>query len=171
MRPIYDYGDEVRVMRNVRNDGTYPGLEMGAPLVKRGSTGYVQSVGTYLQDYIVYGVHFLAEDVLVGCKEEELLLASEPWVASEFEFRDKVQSKIKLAINGEVLVEPNDQGEILKVLRDEADGVKYHVRWISQQRFTSHQFDAESRWRFKTLQAFLGRQGLRGIIRWFDLRD
>jgi len=129
MRPLYDYGDEVRVMRNVRNDGTYPGLEMGAPLVKRGSVGYVQSVGTYLQEYIIYSVHFLPEDILVGCKEEELIPASEPWTASEFEFRDKVQAKIKLAIKGEVLVNPNDQGEVLKVLRDMPGGVHYHVRF------------------------------------------
>jgi nitrogen fixation protein NifZ len=129
MRPAFNYGDEVRVMRNVRNDGTYPGLEMGAPLIKRGSVGYVQSVGTYLQEYIIYSVHFVKEDILVGCKEEELLGASEPWVASEFEFRDKVQAKIRLAINGEVLVEPNDQGEVLKVLRDMPNGVHYHVRF------------------------------------------
>ncbi|WP_455205911.1 nitrogen fixation protein NifZ [Kaarinaea lacus] len=129
MRPVFDYGDEVRVMRNVRNDGTYPGLDMGAPLVKRGSVGYVQSVGTYLQDYIIYGVHFLQEDILVGCREEELILASEPWVKSEFEFRDKVQAKIKLAVNGEVLVEEFDQGEVLKVLRDMPNGVHYHVRF------------------------------------------
>jgi nitrogen fixation protein NifZ len=129
MRPLYNYGDEVRVMRNVRNDGTYPGLEMGAPLIKRGSVGYVQSVGTYLQEYIIYSVHFVKEDILVGCKEEELLGASEPWVPSEFEFRDKVQAKIRLAINGEVLVEQNDQGEVLKVLRDMPNGVHYHVRF------------------------------------------
>lgn len=129
MRPVFNYGDEVRVMRNVRNDGTYPGLETGAPLVKRGSVGYVQSVGTYLQDYIIYGVHFLQNDILVGCKEEELLLASEPWVDSEFEFRDKVQAKIKLAVNSEVLVEQGSQGEVLKVLRDMPNGVHYHVRF------------------------------------------
>jgi len=129
MRPVFDYGDEVRVMRNVRNDGTYPGLEMGESLVKRGSVGYVQSVGTYLQDYIIYGVHFLQDDILVGCREEELLLASEPWVKSEFEFRDKVKSKIKLAIKGEVLVDKAQQGEVLKVLRDMPNGVHYHVRF------------------------------------------
>ena len=129
MRPLFDYGDEVRVMRNVRNDGTYPGLEMGAPLIKRGSVGYVQSVGTYLQEYLIYSVHFLPEDILVGCKEEELIPADEPWVESEFEFRDKVQAKIRLAINGEVLVEPNDQGEVLKVLRNMPNGVHYHVRF------------------------------------------
>ncbi len=129
MRPVFDYGDEVRVMRNVRNDGTYPGLEMGEPLVKRGSVGYVQSVGTYLQEYIIYSVHFMPEDILVGCKEDELIAADQPWVASEFEFRDKVQAKIKLAINGEVLVDQDDQGEVLKVLRDMPNGVHYHIRF------------------------------------------
>ena len=46
MKPKYEYGDEVRVMRNVRNDGTYAGLEIGDHLVKRGSTGFVTSIGT-----------------------------------------------------------------------------------------------------------------------------
>jgi nitrogen fixation protein NifZ len=102
---------------------------MGAPLVKRGSVGYVQSVGTYLQDYIIYGIHFLQDGILVGCREEELILASAPWVESAFEFRDKVQAKSRLAVNGEVLVEQAGQGEVLKVLRDMPDGVHYHVRF------------------------------------------
>ena len=129
MRPQYDYGDEVRVMRNVRNDGTYPGLETGAPLLKRGSVGYVQSVGTYLQEYIIYSVHFMPEDILVGCKEEELIPADQEWVPSEFEFRDKVKAKKQLSVKGEVLVNLNDQGEVLKVLRDMPNGVHYHVRF------------------------------------------
>lgn len=129
MKPKYEYGDEVRVMRNVRNDGTYPGLEIGDFLVKRGTTGFVTSVGTFLQDQIVYGVHFLDEDKLVGCREEELILASEHWVVSKFEFRDKVVSKIKLAVDGVVIVEEGDVGEILKVLRDHPKQVHYHVRF------------------------------------------
>jgi hypothetical protein len=52
----------VRVLRNVRNDGTFPGLNLGAPLVRRGSTGYVCDLGLFLQDQIIYTVHFLAED-------------------------------------------------------------------------------------------------------------
>ncbi len=129
MLPKYEYGDEVRVMRNVRNDGTYAGLEIGDFLVKRGSTGFVTSVGTFLQDQLVYGVHFLDSDKLVGCREEELILASDPWVESEFEFRDKVRSKIKLSLQGEVIVEVGDVGEVLKVLRDIPDQVHYHIRF------------------------------------------
>ncbi|MEJ2142914.1 MAG: nitrogen fixation protein NifZ [Gammaproteobacteria bacterium] len=129
MKPVYDYGDEVRLMRNVRNDGTYPGLDTGAPLISRGSVGHVQSVGTYLQDYIIYSVHFLEQDILVGCKEEELIPADAPWVPSKYEFRDKVIATIPLAIKGEVIANEGDKGEVLKVLRDLPGGVQYHVRF------------------------------------------
>ena len=128
MKPHFQYGDEVRVTRNVRNDGTYPGIETGAPLIKRGSVGYVQNIGTYLQEYTIYSVHFVEQDLLVGCKEEELLAADAPWVPSLFEFRDKVESRIPLAMKGEVIVSQGDVGEVLKVLRDEAE-VSYHVRF------------------------------------------
>ncbi len=126
----YDYGDAVRVIRNVRNDGTYPGLAVGAPLVRRGSVGYVVNVGTFLQDQVIYSVHFLSEQRLVGCRAEELIAASEPWTPSRFEFRDKVQSRLNLAINGEIVAAIGETGEVLKVLRDEeATAVHYHVRF------------------------------------------
>lgn len=129
MLPRFEHGEEVRVTRHVRNDGTYPGLEIGDPLVKRGSTGFVTSVGTFLQDQIIYGVHFIKEDKLVGCREEELIAADDPWVPSRFEFRDKVVSKISLSVQGEVAVNAGDAGEIFRVLRDHPDGVHYHVRF------------------------------------------
>ena len=125
----YEYGDEVRVTRHVRNDGTYGGLEIGDHLVKRGSTGFVTSIGTFLQDQIIYGVHFLNEDKLVGCREEELILATDQWVPSKFEFRDKVISAISLSVDGEVIVEQGDGAEIIKVLRDYPGGVHYHARF------------------------------------------
>ena len=128
-RPVFDYGDAVRVIRNVRNDGTYPGMKTGDFLVRRGSVGFVRDVGTFLQDQIIYSVHFLEEDKMVGCREEELIGDDEPWVPSRFEFRDKVQNKMALAINGEVIVEKNSEGEVLKVLRDNPDNVQYHVRF------------------------------------------
>lgn len=49
----YDYGENVRVLRNVRNDGTYPGVDVGKLLVRRGSVGDVRDVGTFLQDQII----------------------------------------------------------------------------------------------------------------------
>jgi nitrogen fixation protein NifZ len=129
MRPEYDHGDKVRVLRNVRNDGTYPGMDVGRLLVRRGSVGYVRDVGTFLQDQIIYSVHFLGEDRLVGCREEELQPADAPWTPSLFEFRDKVAARVALGIQGRILVEQGEIGEVLKVLRGGAGEVSYHVHF------------------------------------------
>lgn len=129
MRPVFDFGDDVRVIRNVRNDGTFPGLETGQLLVRRGSIGHVRDVGSFLQDQIIYTVHFVEQDRVVGCRQEELILASDPWVPSMFEFRDRVLAKLPLAIRGEVIVEKGDTGEIQRVDRDAPGGVAYEVRF------------------------------------------
>jgi len=126
----YEYGDQVRVIRNVRNDGTYPGLAVGAHLVRRGSVGYVVNVGTYLQDQVIYSVHFLSEERLVGCREDELIAADAPWTPSRFEFRDKVASRIHLSVEGEIIVPQGTEGEVVMVLRNEDPSqVQYHVRF------------------------------------------
>jgi nitrogen fixation protein NifZ len=129
MRPQFEYGDSVRVVRNVRNDGTFPGKEVGELLVRRGSVGYVRDIGSFLQDQIIYTVHFVDENRMVGCREEELIGGDEYWIPSLFEFRDKVTPKISLAIQGEVIAQPGDVGEVFKVLRDAPGGVQYHVRF------------------------------------------
>jgi len=92
MNTKWEYGEAVRLTRNVRNDGTYPGLDPGAPLVRRGSIGYVVDVGTFLQDQIIYSVNFLEEGKIVGCREEELIGGDDPWTPSRFEFREKVRA-------------------------------------------------------------------------------
>lgn len=120
---------EVRLIRNIRNDGTYPGKEVGEPLVRRGSSGFVVDVGTFLQDQIIYSVHFLNEGIVVGCREEELIGAEEPWTPSLFEFREKVKSAIPLGSNGEILVPAGNVGEVVKVVRDAPGGVAYQVHF------------------------------------------
>lgn len=129
MLPQYELGDEVRVIRNVCNDGTYPGAARGALLVRRGSLGFVQGVGTFLQDQIIYTVHFIDCGRLVGCREQELQPSTDPWVPSIFEFRDKVSTRVPLAIGGEIIVQSGDEGEVLKVLRNAPGGVAYHIRF------------------------------------------
>ena len=116
------------MLRTVRNDGTFPGKEVGDRLVLRGATGYVKDIGSYLQDQTIYAVHFFEDQIMVGCREEELQDASDPWNPSRFEFRDKVTPKIPLAIDGEVIAEPGVEAEVLKVLRDAPGGVAYHIR-------------------------------------------
>lgn len=119
----------MRVTRNVRNDGTFPGVDVGTLLVRRGSVGYVRDVGTYLQDQLIYSVHFFDENVMVGCRQEELQLESDPWNPSRFEYRDKVTARVPLGVKGAVIVDPGAVGEIEKVLRDAPGGVAYHVRF------------------------------------------
>jgi nitrogen fixation protein NifZ len=131
--PLYEYGDTVRVIRNVRNDGTYPGEDTGTLLLRRGSVGCVYDVGTYLQDQLIYRVHFMDAGKIVGCREEELILASLPWVPNLFEFRDNVVALCALAVGGEVVVARGETGSIEKVLRDGLQGIEYHV-WFNNGR-------------------------------------
>ena len=128
MQPCFDYGEAVRVIRNIRNDGTYPGMATGTLLVRRGSVGYVHHIGLFLQDQIIYAVHFIDDGKrLVGCREQELIPAAAPWVHSRFEVRDKVVARLALAINGTVLVAAGASGNVLRVLRDNPEAVVYHV--------------------------------------------
>lgn len=127
--PRYEYGEEVRLIRNVRNDGTYPGMDTGTLLVRRGETGYVRDVGTFLQDQLIYKVHFMGAGRVVGCREEELIPATDPWVPNKFEFREKVVTTQTLAVRGEILVEQGEEGEVFKVVRDLPQGIQYHVHF------------------------------------------
>jgi nitrogen fixation protein NifZ len=130
MEPLrYEYGDEVRVTRNIRNDGTFPGENTGTLLIRRGSVGVVRDVGTFLQDQVIYTVHFIDEDRLVGCRDKELIPSDAPWVPSRFEFGDKVKAGLTLGIEGDVVASKGDVGEIFKVVRDAPGGVAYHVRF------------------------------------------
>lgn len=122
----FDFGESVRVTRNVRNDGTYPGMEVGTLLIRRGSVGNVIEVGTFLQDQVIFTVHFLNHGRMVGCRLEELIGADEPWNPSRFEFRDKVVCTIDLGIQGHVLFAKGTEGEVFKVIRDSAN-IQYHV--------------------------------------------
>ncbi|MDD5329303.1 MAG: nitrogen fixation protein NifZ [Sulfuricella sp.] len=70
--PRFDYGQKVRSRMNVRNDGTFPGREIGDVLVKKGDIGYVTSIGTFLQQFYIYGVDFYERGHVVGMKGREL---------------------------------------------------------------------------------------------------
>lgn len=128
----WDYGDAVRVTRNVRNDGTYPGAATGDLLVRRGSVGHVVDIGTFLQDQVIYSVHFLDIGRVVGCREEELIGASEAWVPSRHEVRERVRASRPLVAAGEELVPAGAIGEIMQVIR-EGDPPTYHVHFAECQ--------------------------------------
>ena len=129
MKSLWDLGDTLRVTRNVRNDGTYPGTDTGDLLIRRGSVGTVVDIGTFLQDQIIYSVHFLEADRIVGCREEELIDADEAWVASVYETREWVRAAKILSL-GSNQVPLGAVGEVLRVMRDETSGsVIYHMHF------------------------------------------
>jgi len=74
--PYFNYGDKVRSRKSVRNDGTFPGKEIGDILVKKGDEGYVVSIGTFLQQFYIYGVDFPSLGYRVGMKRKELEAAA-----------------------------------------------------------------------------------------------
>jgi nitrogen fixation protein NifZ len=137
MNPSWQIDDEVRIIRNVRDDGTFPGAEMGDLLVRRGSVGVIRNIGSFLQDQIIYSVHFYAGDRTVGCREEELISSNDAWTPSRFEFREKVQSRASLKVQDEILVRAGDTGEIIRVVYDhsgnegdnKAANIVYHVHF------------------------------------------
>lgn len=75
--PKFDYGQKVRSKKYVRNDGTFPGREVGEILVSKGDVGYVTSIGTFLQQFYIYGIDFYELGYRVGMRGKELELCEE----------------------------------------------------------------------------------------------
>ncbi|MBS1186888.1 MAG: nitrogen fixation protein NifZ [Burkholderiaceae bacterium] len=70
--PAFSYGEKVRSRKMVRNDGTFLGREIGETLVEKGDEGYVVSIGTFVQQFYIYGVEFVSRGYRVGMKAREL---------------------------------------------------------------------------------------------------
>lgn len=70
--PKFEYGQKVRSKKFVRNDGTFPGREVGDILVSKGDIGYVTSIGTFLQQFYIYGIDFYELGYRVGMRGKEL---------------------------------------------------------------------------------------------------
>lgn len=75
--PCFEIGQKVRTRKLIRNDGTFPGKEIGETLAKKGEVGYVINIGTFLQNSYIYAVHFLHSGYVVGCRRKELELPEE----------------------------------------------------------------------------------------------
>ena len=68
--PVFEIGQKVRSLQNVRNDGTYPGPAVGEVLIPEGAVGYVISIGSYLQMYHIYSVDFFEQRRVIGMRGE-----------------------------------------------------------------------------------------------------
>lgn len=74
---VFRVGERVRLVKAIRNDGTYPHARVGDVLVEAGSEGYVRKIGDFLQTIRVYEVNFIEEGLTFGCREAELESALE----------------------------------------------------------------------------------------------
>lgn len=70
--PAYQPGDKVISKKNVKNDGTMAGVEIGETVVKKGDVGYVRDIGVFLQQFYIYAVDFVDRGHVVGMREREL---------------------------------------------------------------------------------------------------
>jgi nitrogen fixation protein NifZ len=73
--PKYQWGQRVRAVADLADDGSHPGAVLGAALVESGTVGEIVRVGRHEEsDTPVYLVEF-GGALLVGCREEELDVA------------------------------------------------------------------------------------------------
>ncbi|MER8774143.1 nitrogen fixation protein NifZ [Mesorhizobium sp. M0977] len=71
--PRFMPGERVRAIRHIKNDGTYPGREIGENLVRKGDEGYVRDIGTFLQQFFIYAVEWIDRSTVVGMRARELM--------------------------------------------------------------------------------------------------
>ncbi|UVC15458.1 nitrogen fixation protein NifZ [Mesorhizobium onobrychidis] len=71
--PRFRPGERVRAIRHIKNDGTYPGREIGENLVRKGEEGYVRDIGTFLQQFFIYAVEWIDRGTVVGMRARELM--------------------------------------------------------------------------------------------------
>ncbi len=70
--PRFNYGERVIARSVIRNDGTYNGKDIGEVLVDKGEIGYVTNINTFLQQFYIYAVDFVATGHRVGMRAKEL---------------------------------------------------------------------------------------------------
>lgn len=70
--PRFRPGEKVVSLKNVRNDGTMRGKEIGEIIVKKGDVGYVRDIGTFLQQFFIYAVEWIDRGTVVGMRAKEL---------------------------------------------------------------------------------------------------
>jgi nitrogen fixation protein NifZ len=71
--PKFQWGQRVRALTDLHNDGSFPNAPLEALLVGVGDTGEIVQVGTHTEENMpIYLVEF-GEKLVVGCLEEEII--------------------------------------------------------------------------------------------------
>lgn len=71
--PKYQWGQPVRALADLANDGSFPDAAPESVLVRAGDVGEIVRIGTHTEANLpVYLVEF-GERLVVGCLEEEIV--------------------------------------------------------------------------------------------------
>jgi nitrogen fixation protein NifZ len=71
--PKFQWGQRVKALIDLKNDGSFPNAAAEALLVSVGDTGEIVQVGTHAEANLpIYLVEF-GERLVVGCLEEEIV--------------------------------------------------------------------------------------------------
>jgi len=71
--PRFQWGQRVKALVDLHNDGSFPDRPEAALLVNIGDTGEIVQVGTHTEENLpIYLVEF-GERLVVGCLEEEII--------------------------------------------------------------------------------------------------
>ena len=142
MNAHFDYGHKVRVIRTIRNDTYGQTFRKGEKLVPAGSTGFVRHVGMYLLDQLIYQVHFLEHNLVIGCRDSELQDAALPWNAHQYERGDKVTLTLSLRSEHHLIAQTGDPVTIVSV-DNSKPSIRYRVvvadkeYWLPERALTS----------------------------------
>jgi nitrogen fixation protein NifZ len=115
-------GDEVRVIRNIRNDGSFTQIDKGELLIEAGALGIVRSYGYFLQDQIIFQVFFPSINRVIGLRDNEVIDAELAWIPCHFHSLDKATLTLSLSIQQQIIARKGDQVEVQRSYRNLVDG-------------------------------------------------
>ncbi|MGK7345425.1 MAG: nitrogen fixation protein NifZ [Candidatus Nitrospinota bacterium M3_3B_026] len=130
----FEPGEKVRLLYDIKNDGTVFGKRRGEQLERAGAIGFVKRRGRFLDD-IVYDVHFLDTDAIIGLREKELIPASARWRPARLKKGGEAIAAAELRFRGRVVAGKGARGTIGAVRYHEKHGYVYEVKFHGAEGF------------------------------------
>jgi nitrogen fixation protein NifZ len=131
----FEAGESVRVVRNIRNDGSFKSVAKGERLVAAGEVGVVRTYGYFLQDQIIFQVFFPSINQVVGIRDAELIKSDLTWVPCLFRSLDCAELTMSLSMNQQIIAKKGDIVDVYRVHRNLEDGTLEYEIILGDDRF------------------------------------
>ena len=115
-------GDRIRVVRNIRNDGSVANKNKGELLVEQGLVGEVRGSGYFLQNQVIYEVYFPALNIVIGLRDSEVIDSKLDWTPCLFRSLDKARLTLALKMKESIIAMKGDIVEVQRVYRNLENG-------------------------------------------------